>query len=92
MPVLLIMANVVVSEGIIARVSADEPTAPDGVEVVDAGGDLLCAGLIDGHLHLDKTLIGLPWMPHSAGPTRQDRIKGTSKNSPFSGVVDLESG
>ena len=76
------VVNVLVREGIIAGVSADEPTAPDGVEVVDAGGDLLCLGLIDGHLHLDKTLIGLPWMPHSAGPTRQDRIKNDKSIMP----------
>lgn len=25
-------------------------------------------GLVDGHAHLDKTLWGLPWRPHSAGP------------------------
>jgi cytosine deaminase len=76
------VANVLVSEGIIAEVSADELTAPDSVEVVDASGDLLCPGLIDGHLHLDKTLIGLPWMPHSAGPTGQDRIKNDKNIMP----------
>jgi cytosine deaminase len=31
-------------------------------------------GLIDGHIHLDKTLTGLPWMPHQAGPERRSRI------------------
>jgi cytosine deaminase len=76
------VVNVLVSEGIIADISADEPTAPNGVEVVDAGGDLICPGLIDRHLHLDKTLIGLPWMPHSAGPTRQDRIKNDKSIMP----------
>jgi hypothetical protein len=25
--------------------------------------------------HLDKTLTGLPWMGHSAGPTRMSRIE-----------------
>ena len=24
-------------------------------------------GLVDGHAHVDKTLWGLPWRPHSAG-------------------------
>jgi cytosine deaminase len=23
------------------------------------------AGLVDGHMHLDKTLTGLPWMGHA---------------------------
>ncbi len=26
-------------------------------------------------MHLDKTLMGLPWMPHKAGPTRMSRIE-----------------
>src|SRR5262249_17806394 len=32
-------------------------------------------GLVDGHMHLDKTLAGLPWMGHAAGPTRMSRIE-----------------
>ena len=76
------VANVLVSNGIIVGISADEPTARNSVEIIDAGGDLLCPSLIDGHLHLDKTLIGLPWMPHSAGPTRQDRIKNDKSIMP----------
>jgi hypothetical protein len=26
-------------------------------------------------MHLDKTLMGLSWMPHMAGPTRMSRIE-----------------
>ena len=36
---------------------------------------MVLPGLVDGHMHLDKTLIGLPWMPHMAGPTRMSRIE-----------------
>jgi cytosine/creatinine deaminase len=38
-------------------------------------GDLVLPGLVDGHMHLDKTLMGPPWMPHGAGPTRMSRIE-----------------
>jgi cytosine deaminase len=74
--------NLLVADGMIAEISGEDLTAPDGAAVVDAGGDLLCPGLVDGHLHLDKTLIGLPWMPHSAGPTRQDRIQNDKSVMP----------
>ena len=74
--------NMLVRDGIIADISGEELMAPVGVPVVDAGGDLLCPGLVDGHLHLDKTLLGLPWMPHSAGPTRQDRIQNDKSVMP----------
>ncbi len=67
--------NLLVVDGIITEISAEELSAPGDANVIDAGGGLLCPGLVDGHLHLDKTLIGLPWMPHTAGPTRLDRIQ-----------------
>lgn len=35
---------------------------------VDGGGRLALPALVDGHAHLDKTLWGMPWRPHSAGP------------------------
>ena len=44
------------------------------VRVIDGGGLLALPGMIDGHVHLDKTLTGLPWMPYPAGPDRASRI------------------
>jgi len=41
--------------------------APEGVAVVDGGSQLALPGLVDAHAHLDKTLWGLPWRPHTAG-------------------------
>jgi cytosine/adenosine deaminase-related metal-dependent hydrolase len=55
-----------------------EDTAPslsNRVPILDIGGDLVLPGLVDGHMHLDKTLMGLPWTPHRAGPTRMSRIE-----------------
>ena len=45
----------------------DPPAEWSGL-VVDGAGALAIPGLVDGHAHLDKTLWGLPWRPHSAGP------------------------
>lgn len=59
-------ANVVIRGSTIESVSA-EPVDWTGA-VVDADGCLALSGLVDGHAHLDKTLLGLPWRPHSAGP------------------------
>ena len=41
--------------------------APAGAAVVDGRGQLALPGLVDAHAHLDKTLWGLPWRPHTAG-------------------------
>ena len=49
---------------------------------LDIGGDLVLPGLVDGHMHLDKTLTGLPWMGHAAGPTRMSRIETDKKILP----------
>jgi len=51
------------------------PSLSNRVPILDIDGDLVLPGLVDGHMHLDKTLMGLPWMPHAAGPTRISRIE-----------------
>ena len=57
---------------------AIEAIGPDldaaGARAIDGGGLLALPGMIDGHVHLDKTLTGLPWMPYPAGPDRASRI------------------
>lgn len=50
---------------------------PGGVAAPDARdlGDLLVLpALVDSHVHLDKTFLGLPWRPHQAGPSVKERI------------------
>lgn len=56
---------VVIREGRIDGIG-EEPAAWSGA-VLDGGGRLALPGLVDGHAHVDKTLWGLPWRPHSAG-------------------------
>ena len=65
-------ADVLVREGKIDRIGAAIET-PDA-DVIDVSGRLLLPGLIDAHTHLDKTLCGGPWVPHSAGDALADRI------------------
>src|SRR5882724_5346216 len=49
--------------------------APQGVAVIDLGSRLVLPALVDAHIHLDKTLLGLPWQPHRAGNTTLARIE-----------------
>jgi cytosine/creatinine deaminase len=65
-------ADVLVRDGSIARI-APGIDAP-GVEALDVSDRLLLPGLVDAHTHLDKTLCGGPWVPHSAGDALADRI------------------
>ena len=65
-------ADLRMSEGVIDAIGPNLEAA--GAEVIDGGGLLALPGMIDGHVHLDKTLTGLPWMPYPAGPDRASRI------------------
>ena len=58
--------DLLVEGGRIVRVE-ERLEAPEGAGVVDGRGQLALPGLVDAHAHLDKTLWGLPWRPHSAG-------------------------
>jgi hypothetical protein len=58
--------DLLVGDGRIVEVGEGLP-APEGVAVLDGHGHLALPGLVDAHAHLDKTLWGLPWRPHSAG-------------------------
>lgn len=56
-------------------VAIDAASGAPARERIDLGGDLVLPALIDGHMHLDKTLAGLPWMGHAAEPFRMSRIE-----------------
>ncbi|MEO5697688.1 MAG: amidohydrolase family protein [Burkholderiaceae bacterium] len=58
----------VVSIGIAAgRIAAIAPSLPAARERLVLDEALVLPGLIDAHVHLDKTLIGDAWRPHRAG-------------------------
>jgi cytosine deaminase len=59
-------ADLLVEGGRIVQVG-ERLAAPEGATVVDGRGQLALPGLVDAHAHLDKTLWGLPWRPHTAG-------------------------
>ena len=72
-------ADVLIRNGIIeSRGEGLKRTHPE-CGVVECAGRLLLPGFVDGHMHLDKTLLGLPWRPHEAGPTLQDRIQSEKR-------------
>ena len=53
---------------------SDQYPSSESLGDQDLGGRLILPGLIDGHVHLDKTFLGLSWRPHRAGPSVPDRI------------------
>src|SRR5579871_5874921 len=78
-----ILANALLGDGrhadiriVAGRIAGiDEPGGTGvGFERIDLGGALLVPGLVDGHIHLDKTLLGLPFQSHRPGDTVAERI------------------
>jgi cytosine deaminase len=70
------LVDIGITRGRIATIGEDTvPSLSNRASILDVGGDLVLPGLVDGHMHLDKTLMGLPWTPHMAGPTRMSRIE-----------------
>ncbi|MFP5312261.1 MAG: amidohydrolase family protein [Actinomycetes bacterium] len=59
--------------GRIAAVGTQLPQH-SGPTDIDCHGGLLLPGFIDSHCHVDKTLWGGPWIPHTAGPSVAERI------------------
>lgn len=55
------------------RIAAIAPAA--GRPGLDLHGALLLPAFVDGHVHLDKTLWGLPWRPNSGAATVRERIE-----------------
>jgi len=56
-------------------------------------GVFLMPPLVDGHIHLDKTLLGLPWVPNqAAGNTVADRIEAERKVRAARSVSETETG
>src|SRR5881275_2581231 len=66
-------ADILVRDGMIDRIEPDLE-APAGAEVIDVSGRLVLPGLVEAHCHLDKTLFGREWVPHTAGDALTDRI------------------
>ena len=60
-----------------ARIAAIRPSgaaAPRAAQRIDLDGALLVPGFVDGHIHLDKCLLGAPFQPHRRGDTVAERI------------------
>ncbi|WP_044008801.1 amidohydrolase family protein [Leisingera methylohalidivorans] len=66
-------ADMLIEGGRIAQTGPDLPSRP-GVPEEDCGGAILLPGLVEAHTHLDKSLWGMGWRPHQAGPSLRDKI------------------
>jgi cytosine deaminase len=79
-------ADILVRDGVIAAIGP----GLEASEVVDVSGRLVLPGLVDAHTHLDKTLYGGPWVPHSAGDALADRIANDRRRRGELGIPSVD--
>ena len=70
------VTDILIENGRIAKIAPAISDLPADVTVLDGGGDIALPGLIEAHTHMDKTLYGLSWQPHSDGPAGASRRGG----------------
>ena len=63
--------DVLIRDGLIAS----GPPGNATLEEIDGANAILLPGLVEAHTHLDKTLWGMGWRPHQAGPDLTDKIE-----------------
>jgi len=61
--------------GVIAAKTPATGAAAVDAACLDLAGALVLSAPVDGHVHLDKTLWGGPWVPHQAGASVRERIE-----------------
>jgi cytosine/creatinine deaminase len=66
--------DVGIRDGRIATMDPAGAVSEAAATTIDLAGALLVPGFVDGHVHLDKTLLGLPFQPHRPGNTIAERI------------------
>ena len=65
--------DMLVRDGRIARIGASLAVEP-GVTEEACEGAIALPGLVEAHTHLDKSLWGMGWREHQAGPGLRDKI------------------
>ncbi len=65
--------DIAISQGRIAAIDPAGPRPPEGV-TLPLDGRLVLPAFCDGHIHLDKSFLGLPWRPHVRGNSIAARI------------------
>jgi cytosine/adenosine deaminase-related metal-dependent hydrolase len=67
------MADVHIVDGKIVAIRPGG-ARPADADLIDCAGRLVSPSFVEGHIHLDKTLLGLPLIPHRPGATVAARI------------------
>ena len=57
-------SDIAVTDGRIVAIGASGSLGAAAADTVDLGGALVVPGFVEGHIHLDTSFYGGPWIPH----------------------------
>ncbi|MCP1410965.1 MULTISPECIES: amidohydrolase [Micrococcaceae] len=83
--------DLLVQDGLIAQIQPAGIIDPATAVREDGAGALALPGMVDAHCHIDKTLWGRSWVPHSAGPALEDRIANGERGRAEFGLPSRDS-
>ena len=66
--------DILIINGKIAQIGPSIKPPEPHTDQIEGENALLVPGFVDAHTHLDKTFLGLPWQPHTAGPTIREKV------------------
>ncbi|MFT0848123.1 amidohydrolase family protein [Actinomycetaceae bacterium L2_0104] len=67
-------STLVITDGIISDIIDGTNPAPTGDNVEDLGGEIVIPGFIDGHAHVDKSLLGEPWVRRTSSAVNMNQM------------------
>lgn len=79
--------NLHIKDGRIASIVPCDAPFDSHCDVMDIKGRLVLPAMVDAHIHLDKTVMGLDWFVNDLGPLIGDRI-ANERNMRYSFGVD----
>jgi cytosine/creatinine deaminase len=82
------LVDIGIAGGKIAAVGEGAAASSNSAPELDIAGDLVLPGLVDGHMHLDKTLTGLPWDGARGGPDPDEPHRDRQDNPPAPADID----
>ncbi|OAJ54434.1 cytosine deaminase [Paraburkholderia ginsengiterrae] len=65
--------NLAVQNGRFAAIAPQLPAASNA-DIIDLKGGLVLPGFVDGHIHLDKSIVGDRWRPHRPVASLRERL------------------
>jgi cytosine deaminase len=67
-------SSLVITDGVISEIVAGTDPLPEADRIEDLDGEIVIPGFVDGHAHVDKSLLGEPWVRRTTEAVAMDQM------------------